>query len=393
MSPETNSLQQIGALLEFLDNKLREGSDTPEQLQELQRQFDAINDVQRQGPDSPEYRRYALELQALIYFAVDKDSEGKELLDQLLRDGGGSALHSSCLRQYVESNAGGGLQSAAGIRADFTQFSDKERMFLDSYLIREGTDIHFFTRKPVVFLLYSLLTGGLYDLYWFNMNWRAVRSVTGQKMRPFWRAIFLVFWAWPLFKIMRLQARARGYGEAFSAGWMAIFYILVSSFGSDSSSTPGQYVSFWIVKACMTIAGVFILINVQKWAVYNNQKVAPGASLNAPYRKIEVVLILLLGIALITSVTAGLMLPKHKQLTPAQQTQAISMKHQIDSLTSQYNTCSSAILQRRDTLNTADQSATEAYNSDVAACEKIRNQHNRLVEQYDNLIGVPVPNE
>ncbi|NOY41350.1 MAG: hypothetical protein GXP26_05880 [Planctomycetes bacterium] len=44
------------------------------------------------------------------------------------------------------------------------------------------------------FIVLSLLTGGVYELYWFYKNWRFVRDRDNSTIRPFWRALFAPLW-------------------------------------------------------------------------------------------------------------------------------------------------------------------------------------------------------
>ena len=40
------------------------------------------------------------------------------------------------------------------------------------------------------FVVLSICTLGLYDLYWFYQNWQRVRRRTREDLSPFWRAAF-----------------------------------------------------------------------------------------------------------------------------------------------------------------------------------------------------------
>jgi hypothetical protein len=47
------------------------------------------------------------------------------------------------------------------------------------------------------FIVLSLLTGGIYELYWFYKTWRFVRDRDSSTIMPFWRALFSPFRCFP----------------------------------------------------------------------------------------------------------------------------------------------------------------------------------------------------
>ena len=53
------------------------------------------------------------------------------------------------------------------------------------------------------FVLMSLATFSLYEIWWFYANWARVKRRTGRDSRPFWRAIFSPIFCYPLVKTVR----------------------------------------------------------------------------------------------------------------------------------------------------------------------------------------------
>lgn len=62
-------------------------------------------------------------------------------------------------------------------------------------------------------------------------------------------------------------------------------------------------------------------------------------------------------------------------------------KDKMDSLTEQYETCSSDLVAREATLNKYSQYAVDSYNSDYDDCEDIRLEQNAQVDKYNSMIG------
>jgi hypothetical protein len=49
------------------------------------------------------------------------------------------------------------------------------------------------------FVTMTVATAGLYPLFWRWKSWRWAKRHDGQEIQPFWRALFAIFWLWPLF--------------------------------------------------------------------------------------------------------------------------------------------------------------------------------------------------
>ena len=60
------------------------------------------------------------------------------------------------------------------------------------------------------FIVLSLLTGGIYELYWFYKNWRFVRDRDNSTIRPFWRALFSPLWCAALVLDLRKNENVNG---------------------------------------------------------------------------------------------------------------------------------------------------------------------------------------
>jgi hypothetical protein len=109
------------------------------------------------------------------------------------------------------------------------ELTTKEQKFLQSYGIEADTKIAFHVRTATVLFWMMVLTSGLYAVYWFYKNWQAVANASEHKISPFWRVVFAVFYTWPLFKIMVLQAKSRGFTRNYSGGWLALGYLFLPS--------------------------------------------------------------------------------------------------------------------------------------------------------------------
>jgi hypothetical protein len=65
---------------------------------------------------------------------------------------------------------------------------------------------HFFAVSVVKLLVMNLATGGFYQLYWFYQHWQVIRARTGEPLSPPLRALFNIFFAYPLFRRIGAEA-------------------------------------------------------------------------------------------------------------------------------------------------------------------------------------------
>ena len=101
----------------------------------------------------------------------------------------------------------------------------------------EGSAPDFFSVTTLKLVVMSILTFGLYELYWFYRNWARIRDHTSANIMPFWRAFFAIFWVYSLFKQFNDGATTRGMPESIAAGGLTLLYILLSL----ASNAPAAY--------------------------------------------------------------------------------------------------------------------------------------------------------
>lgn len=74
----------------------------------------------------------------------------------------------------------------------------------------------------------SLVTLGVYPLYWFWRNWRAIKRETGGTQWPWARALFSPLWSFLCFSDLRDIAASRRRELAFAPGLLAAAYFLLN---------------------------------------------------------------------------------------------------------------------------------------------------------------------
>ncbi len=96
-----------------------------------------------------------------------------------------------------------------------------------------------FAPSSVKVVVMSLCTFGLYPIYWFYRNWRAIKIQDRDDIWPVWRAIFSPLWAYSCFNAIKEIAEKRRAVSAISAGWLAFAYFAINV----ASRLPDPY---WI---------------------------------------------------------------------------------------------------------------------------------------------------
>ena len=166
----------------------------------------------------------------------------------------------------------------------------------------------YFAISPKRLALFSILTFGIYEIYWFYKNWVAVKKFEGAKVSPFWRAIFAVFFCYNLFKRVLESAKQQGYQNSYSPGWLAAIYIGLLVIGNGLSRTETYDVGFNLFWLAVVVATFIPLLSVQKAINFNNEKIKEGGVLRESFSGGEVVLIVV-GVLWMLLVLWGTFLP------------------------------------------------------------------------------------
>jgi hypothetical protein len=93
---------------------------------------------------------------------------------------------------------------------------------------RTGIGVPMFPVTPQKFLILSVCTLNLYQVYWFYQNWKRLRDGLQQSLSPFWRAFFAILWVLPFLQGVRRRAGEGGVAVPWSAGALALCYVALS---------------------------------------------------------------------------------------------------------------------------------------------------------------------
>ena len=145
-------------------------------------------------------------------------------------------------------------------------------------------------------VLCSILTLGLYDLYWMYQNWKALKIARKDPDNgPLGQTVFWIFYLYSLFKTIFKDADKVGFKSRYSAGVLFGTYLLMAII-TQSNAFPAFI--FWM----MIFISPFVLFPVMDAIRANNKALDEAA---VPRRKItlgEVIILLIGGLIFVSSV-------------------------------------------------------------------------------------------
>jgi hypothetical protein len=155
------------------------------------------------------------------------------------------------------------------------------------------------------FIALSLCTLNFYTLYWCYNNWWRIQHRSGERISPFWRAIFAPIWVFSLFGRIGGEARARNLVVGWSTALLGVAYIVISAFGS----VPEVW---WLVSLASFVPFVPVVITTQRI----NALEAPVEKRNDSYSGGNVAAILLGGLFLLLALVGTFFPDEANQVVP-----------------------------------------------------------------------------
>ena len=131
----------------------------------------------------------------------------------------------------------------------------------------------FFPVSLLKLAIMSLCTLGLYQVYWFYQNWKAVQRLTGEKLNAPIRAIFYPLTCFSLFGRIREKGEKVGVEVSFKAGALAIAVFVLNLLWR----LPDPY-------GLVSLLGFAPLLPVQAAVNVINRKIAPGTDSNSRFQ-------------------------------------------------------------------------------------------------------------
>jgi hypothetical protein len=148
------------------------------------------------------------------------------------------------------------------------------------------------------FVVLSLCTLGLYELYWCYKNWHRIKARTRETASPFWRGAFAPLWGFSLFRRIHERAIALSATVDWNANALGAGYLLLSACWRLPS--PWSLISL----------GTFIpFIPVLKTVRMLNSRSIAAEGSNESYSGANIATIVFGGIVLILAILGSLLPP------------------------------------------------------------------------------------
>lgn len=147
---------------------------------------------------------------------------------------------------------------------------------------RPVTDAPYFAVSRQKFIVMSMTTLSLYQIFWFYMNWKMMDARKGSGGSPFWRALAAPITAHGLFADVRTDAQSRFVTVGWTSSGLAVIYLGLAL------CALLEY-PWWTIA----LGSVFALVPVHTTMEEVNRKVAPAAPRNDTYSSLNAVGIVL----------------------------------------------------------------------------------------------------
>jgi hypothetical protein len=149
------------------------------------------------------------------------------------------------------------------------------------------------------FIVLSICTLGLYQLYWCYQQWKRISEARNEALSPFWRAFFAPLFGFSLFERIRVEARMAGVDVAWQPMLLGTMYLVLSVL----SRLPDPW---WL----LTFASLLPLILVQRTShrVNARQATITTEPSNEGYSKVNIATIVVGGLFLVLALL-GTFLP------------------------------------------------------------------------------------
>ena len=147
-----------------------------------------------------------------------------------------------------------------------------------------GAPAQYFPISAFKLVLMSVITFGIYELYWFYKNWKYVKQRDESEIWPFWRAVFSVFWFFPLIKDIDDHTKGGGSEPGIALGLLALGYFLLNGAGVR---LPDPY---WLISDLTVLCLLPIALQINRV----NQASRAEVEANSRFRIWQIVVLLLL---------------------------------------------------------------------------------------------------
>lgn len=266
---------------------------------------------------------------------------------------------------------------------EYDKFLDKVHLYQNTYSV-------FFYRSPLAVAGFTVITFGFYALYWVYKHYALIGKSTQEKTYPVLSTIFQVFTIYPLMVRIKHAAKHHGYTKFTHAGWAAAGYIIIllfSNAANKANTDTADQVSAYAITVFLLSCGIATIMAIVQRAANASNLARLGKNHHFRSAYVGEVIMVIIGV-IFTIAAVGLSfynttVTESTELSPEEQ----SMYSRIESLRTQYDSCSGVLTNWSNTIDTSNSYEVSRYNADWQTCENTRLELNNLVDTYNASIN------
>ena len=160
----------------------------------------------------------------------------------------------------------------------------------------------FFPVSISKFVIMSTVTLGFYQIFWFYKNWQLIKSRDGSKIVPIARAIFAIFFIYPLIDRIKKLANSSNISTNYNSTLIVMIWIafrILSRFSSEFLPLS--------IDILVDFMFALVLIPVQKTVNKLNLAIAPRHDLNDRFSAWNIVAIVAWALYLLSAISQMLL--------------------------------------------------------------------------------------
>jgi hypothetical protein len=159
-------------------------------------------------------------------------------------------------------------------------------------------DSEYYPISLMKFMILSIGTMGIYEVYWCYRNWHGIKAKTNSDIMPIARGIFAIIWFYPLFNALKKDSETRFDKNKVLFPLIAMVFAAVYVVVSYATSFSNHVI--WTILSLLT---AFLFVPLVTYVNSLNQQAESAIKYNSKWR-IRQVLALVLCIPLLTYVLA-----------------------------------------------------------------------------------------
>ncbi len=180
--------------------------------------------------------------------------------------------------------------------------------------VTENVDCSFFPTSITKLVVLTVVTMGLYSIYWFYKQWKYQAGSMDKKIYPLARAIFNIFYTHSLFKRIQLASGERGIDSNINYTSMATLYVVLGVISwfldvmDGTAASASEYTNVILVAAlAIAVISMYPIIFVQRKINQINND--PDGAINSRFSAYNY-LVIALGVVFWALVLVGVFLPE-----------------------------------------------------------------------------------